>query len=659
MLGLLIRDKKGNILTPKSDFQPDEETKQRILQVQNDFSKGQALMNKPFREFNDRSVVEYKNDNARAFNNYIPPRSDDPDESWRAQTIRPITRNKIISIVAHITATILYPNVFAQNPDDVEDKAAAEIMRDLIKHTIDNSEYAQKFVDSMVAATMSPAAIVKTEFAHVVREVKQKLDNGEITTRQVVDELFSGFQMALFPIDELYIANIFESNIQKQGFLIENRNIPFSTARSMFHDKANFREYVTPGRKIFYVAEEDTFFESTDDDNQADQVNVVVYHNRSEDLMLTYVNNIPMDESPDNPNPRDDKMYPFGKTGYEPINEGRFFYYKSAVEKMAPDQDMVDVLYNMILDGTFLNMMPPMALFGSEDIDSGVMVPGAVVTLRQDSKMAPITQGSDLRSGMNTLNTVERSLVESSNDPFQSGILPQGGERTALEISKADSNAQKILGLFGKQVRFFVEDIGDLMIGDILQHLTVADISNLTSVTDKLRFKSFILPNEIVEGKNVTKQIKFDPDRFDGKTDPLEMSFDVLEEEGGMDSDTRLIVANPDMIRQMKYRIVVSADDLFPKSQAVEKALNLEAYDRLIQNPLANQEAVYRDFLIENYKPGESDKYIKKPQPQQQTNPDEGRAEGVKQSGVDTNMLSQITGSKNLSALEGGGGAME
>ena len=64
----------------------------------------------------------------------------------------------------------------------------------------------------------------------------------------------------------------------------------------------------------------------------------------------------------DNPNPRIDKMLPFAKTIYEPINaDGNFFYGKSLVNKLGPDQEVIDVLYQMIIDGTYLNLFKPIA----------------------------------------------------------------------------------------------------------------------------------------------------------------------------------------------------------------------------------------------------------------------------------------------------------
>ena len=62
----------------------------------------------------------------------------------------------------------------------------------------------------------------------------------------------------------------------------------------------------------------------------------------------------------------------------------------------------------------------------------------------------------------------------------------------------------------------------------------------------------------------------------------------------------------------MSFKSKVSADKLLQESDALEKAMKLEGYDRMIENPLADAEEVSRDFLFEVFAEGDSDKYMKK-----------------------------------------------
>jgi hypothetical protein len=378
-------------------------------------------------------------------------------------------------------------------------------------------------------------------------------------------------------------------------------------------------------------------------------VNEVTYYSRVDDLELTFINGILVCDA-EYPNPREDKLYPFAKTGYEPLNNGQFFYSKSAANKLSSDQEIIDVLYNMVLDGTYLQLMSPLAIYGSEEVDSGVMIPGQITSFRDpNTKIENIGPRSDLRAGLEAISMVEKSIAESSQDGLQMG-MSTGGERTAREVILMQQNAKTAMGLFGKMIAFLVEDFGKLMIGDILQYMTVGQVDQISA---DIKYRSFLLPDKIEGGKKVTHKIQFD-DKMLGSEDMTEeelrdKSYDLLSEEGGMDSDIRISKVNPELIRNIKYKVTVSADDLNPKSKAIEKALLLEGYDRAIQNPVADQEAVTRDFLFEALVPGQSDKYIRKPDPAAASmEGPEGLNRNANQKGVNTSMLSQMSGSNSL-----------
>jgi len=647
--------KKETIKDNPSMFVPSDAVKDRTAQVQKDFIFGYETWSRPRREFNDRSLQSEVDVNQRAFNSYVPPKSEDPDESWRAQTVRPVTRNKLISIAAHVTATILYPAIFAQNDQDDEDKDAADVMRDLVEWNIDNSDYKRTFINAVISALVDPAVIVKAEFAEVYRTIKEIKDSGKWDKKKVIDEVLSGFQINVVPCKELLISNIYEPSIQKQRFVIRNRYVDYDESKETWGSYENW-QYVKPGVITSFDPITRGFYDVIDTDMRGYLVNECTYYNRYEDLELTFINGILMCD-PDQPNKRLDKMYPFAKSGYEPINNGMFFYYKSAANKLGSDQDIVDTLYNMILDGSFLALMPPMAIYGSEEINSSVIAPGSTTSFRDpNSKMENIGPKSDLRAGMEAITMVQQSMSESSQDNLRAGNTQGGGDRTAREVMLLEKNAAIALGLFGKMIGFLVEDIGELMKGDILQHMTVAQVSEITGET---KYRSFIVPDKMVDGRTTTKKIEFmNPAEAPDISSPesyMEESFKLLEKEGGPDSKKKIYKVDPEKFRKLKYMVRVDVDELTPKSKALDRALNLELYDRAIANPIADQEAIFRDFLISPYKPGDVDKYIKKvqPNPAAGMNGPDGSANpltngGIKPGAANTSMLSQITGSNSL-----------
>ena len=595
----LIRNKDQEIAAEPSEYKPSEEVIAITDQVLEDYSAGEIIRNQPYREFNNMTLLDRQSRDQMAWNTFEPSESSDPDEEWRSTAVRPITRNKLISIAAHITGQVIYPNIFAQNRDDKEDKAAASVMKDLMLWTGEQADYERNFLYAVIAALVNPATILHTEFRKVFRTVKVKDEKGDIIPSEIVDEEQSGIKYSLVPVDELWIENIYESDIQKQGFLVWRRVINYSLAQVKYRDNENFKKFVRPGIQIMMGDDKRTFYEQYDDELQDRLVEEIIYYNRQLDLQLVFVNGVIM--TPHNePNPRQDKKYPFGKGGYELIDEGKFFYYKSAAFKIAPDADVVDILYRMVIDGTYLNIMPPGILFGEEIIDAGVIKPAAITNFKSEgTKFETLKTGSDLIAGYNALDKVESSISESTEAPR--GGVGEPGEQTAFEIARLEQNARINLGLFGKMVGFLVKDFGKLVLGDIIQHLTVGEMSEITGDNAPLKFRSFLVP-DTKAGMN--DRIIFDTEVSEEpitEEEQLKSSFGIMEEEGGIDSDERISRVNPLLFRSLKFMVKVSPDVIFPPSENVKRALNLEQYDRAVGNPLADQKAIYQELLLGAY----------------------------------------------------------
>lgn len=612
MATVAISDKRAKQEEDKqlSSYTPSQKVKRVIGRVLRDYGSAANVQNRPYEEFNDLRLIERQNVDQRAWNAYSEPRSEDPDEAWKANTVRPITRNKCISIAAHVTSALMYPKVFAQNKDDSEDKASAMVMEDLMEWSLEQSDYERKFLYSVISALYNPATILYTGYEEVYKVIKETNSTGW-EYKEVLDEENSGFKIEIVPVDEFYIGNVYEHNIQKQPFILWRRVIDYSTAERKYGENEDFKKYVKPGLKIMYDENEDTFYEQYDDDLEYRLVEEVIYWNKNEDLMLTFCNGVLLDPI-DNPNPRKDKKYPFAKSGYELIDEGRFFYYKSLADKLKDDQRVINILYNMVIDGSFLNLFPPSVVLGDEEIDTSVITPGTVTTFQADTKFETIKTDNNLAAGMNATTMVEKSIAESSTDPSLQGIA-SGGQQTAFEVSRLEQNARTMLGLFGKMISFLVKDLGELRMGDILQYMTVGEVSDLSVGANVLKFKSVLLENKLVDSQIKTRKIDFDltvPEESRPESEALMEELAMLEEEEK--TGQQIIKVNPKLFRELKYRVKIDADVVFKPRGQIEKAINLEAYDRLIRNPLADQQTVLKDFLLENYKPGESDKYIAK-----------------------------------------------
>jgi len=623
MIGDIEYDNKGNPASPLSAYQPPQHIAELTAHIKKDFNTGYNNLHRSYEEFSHRTVIQEMNAGQRIFNSYVPPRSEDPDESWRAQTVRPLARNKMISIAAHVTANLIYPTLFAQNNKDEEDAMAAQVMQDIMEWVQERADYDEVFLFAVISMLCNPAAIVDVSYVKAVIKARKMVGEGH-TTEEVLDELNSGIKIGLVPVDEFLIANVREFHLQKQRFVIRRRYIDYDEAKSLWGDHENF-QYVQPGVKSVYSDGDGAFYDIKDDDNPT-LVEEATYYNRREDKEIPFVNGIFMGKDNIEDNvirhrrtvllPGNEvatiPVYKFAKSGYEPIDEMRFFYYKSAAAKLGPDQDLIDTLYNMVIDGTFLSVMPPVNVFGSEEQDASVVYPGAVNYFSKEAKAETMNLGQNINAGMSTLNMVEQSMSQSSQDDTRMG-MPTGSSRTAFEISRMEQNAQVQLGLFGKMIGFLVKDIAELIIDDIIMHLTVAQMNEIIGGEVRMKYNSFLIREKSENGRKTKKKIEF-TDEIMGEVDVKAKQLELMKREK---DNERIVLVNPYEFARMKYMVQVEANAVIGKSPYNQKILNLEAYDRMIQNPMVDQQAVTRDFLVETFAEGETERYMAK----QQTSP--------------------------------------
>lgn len=576
-------DKEGRIISEIASYSETPDERDVSALILKHFILGTVNQYTPRVEFNDLSLVTRDQYDAMSFNTYQPNNGDawegDQTTAWRSRAIRPIIRNKCMSIAAHATARLIFPKVFAYNQASEEQQDAGEVMEDLMEWSGDVSNYAYTALLRVITAMSSPASIGYTEYGEVTRLVKtEKQADGTWKEERIVDEAYPCFTDAVVPVTQLYIENMYEPDIQKQGFIIWRKVYGYSEAQAKYQEFDNFK-FVRPGVQTIYDDANRQFYYVYDPNMRQEDVEEIVYWNKNLDLKIIKVNGVMM-TARDNPNPRRDKLYPFDKFFYEPINS-RFFYGKSLAFKLQHDADVINTLYQMVIDGTYLSIFKPMVNVGGEIIASDVIVPGAVTTLSDpNADLRAINVGADLEHGLKTLAAVEESINQSSQEPVQQGAEAPGGT-TAYEISRLEANANTVLGLFLQMIAKHVKDFGKLRLGDIVQYLTVPEVLMIED-NPELVYKTFF-----VNGKNgaTNKRIELDKEMPDEMSDDeyMQASYDLLQKEQA--SKMEIARVNPGLFRELKYKVSISPDVITPKSDELMRAFDLEAFDRMVAAP--------------------------------------------------------------------------
>lgn len=615
------RNKEGAFELMRSMYNPDHKRKTRVNEVVKKFSDGYIIQQRPRTEFNDMSWQDRSSIDQLMWNTYQPNDGDVPDDdpvnSWRSRAVRPITRNKVISIAASMLSKYLFPKVFSYSKTDEEQSDAAVVMSDLIEWVADQIDYPQLSLFAIIQALVNPVSIVYEGFEEnyrVVRRPKEdddgmfmKDDKGNFLFDEVyeLDEEMSGFKACCVPNEEFFISDFYQREIQLQDWVIWRRVCNYDLARSRYSTKYEDFKFVTPGVQTIYVDANQGYYEIYDSDMQKNEVEEVYYWNRREDLFLIVVNGILLTQ-PDNPNPRNDKLYPFVSFFYEPFDEGRAFCGKSLVFKLAPDYRVINTLYPMIIDGTYLNIFPPTYATGSETIGSDVIVPGVTTTFSDPAaKLESIMVAQNLTAGMNAMFKVEESINQSSDSPVINNNHPKVGKQTAYEISVMKAQQTQTMILFLTMMSSFVKKFGRLVVGDVLQHMTVGEVSQIEG--QNMVYKSFFMPEKMSGNEMKTRKIIFDADLPDDPIDADTMedySFKVLDMEGGEDSDMEIFRVNPSLFRNNKYVLKVTADTLNPLSEEAERQLMLEMFKEATQPNVSqtfDQVAMAKDFFLAAY----------------------------------------------------------
>lgn len=608
---------QGSIAKP-SEYRPDEDTQKMIAMIIDSFRWADVVMRKPRREYNDMSTLTRMMYDQMAFNIYQPNNGQgflgDPADNWKSQAMRPIVRNQVMSIAAHVTAHLLFPKIFAYNENSESQEKAAVIMRDLVEWASDQAEYDKHTLFAIIAALVNPISITHVEYAEAYRTIKTEKVNGKWQTKEILDEENSGFMLTPVPCDELYVADFYTEDIQRQEYLIWRRVQNYATMKAKYGHNKNF-QYVKAGIQIIYNDANIGFYEVYDSNLKSELCEEIIFYSKPLDLQIVIVNGVMMTDC-DEPNPRLDKQYPFIAFGYENFDEGKAFYKKSLAFKMQPDADIVNTLYPMIIDGTYLNIFNPILVAGEEEVGADVMIPGGITTLiNPESSVTPIRVAQDIRQGLDTLTRVEDSISKSSS------VQQAGAQKmTTYQLSVREQEQATMLGPFITMLSSYVRQYGKLLISDIIQHVTVPEVNKIVD-NGELIYKTIIVHDRDVDSGKKSRKIKFDiglPDEAIEDDQHLKKSYDILKEQGGEDIREVIAKVNPSLFRDLKYKCTCSPDVISPMSDDLERTFGLEVFDKSIQAAQigvpVDMEQAYKDFVLANYPKTKQDvnKYIKK-----------------------------------------------
>lgn len=616
--------KADNKIDAISMYVPSDMERACLNELLVDYRNGWQTMHLTRPEFNDMSLYQRHIIDMLAFNTYQEndgnPMMEDRLGGWQSQAMRPIIRNSAISMCAHQTARQLIPKVAAYNNQDEQQEDSAKVMSYLVDWAREQANYPLMALYRNIAALYSPISWGYSEYIQTYRNIKDgKNPDGSWKYKKVIDEEESGFKHLPLAADQIYFSDFYQREVQKQDFIIWRQIMSYDRAKAKYGHFENFK-HVQGGIIVTMDDANSGFYQVYDPHMRQYDVEVVIRWRKSSDSRDIMINGVLMTGAWSE-NPRGDHQYPFEAFYYLPINE-RCIAGKSLVFSLQSDARLANEFYQMIADGTKLNLFPPTVTMGSEKAGVDVIVPGLNLAFADpDVKVNTLktADGQSLQTTMQTLEKIEASIHESSQDPLQQGQQQGGTPSTAYEISRIEQNASTVLGLSIKFFTFMhVIPYGKLLLNDILQYMTMPDAEKITG-DGGLLYKTFYAKELGKTGKQ--NKIMFNPNLPDSMTEAekLQISYELLKQQGGIKSNVTLWVVNPILFREYKYKFAVDSDVLNPRSAELDRAFAVELFDRAIAHPETFKNTEIGKLLLSTdpTTARNVDKYIVPPPPMQ------------------------------------------
>ena len=632
MIGQIVTDKDGNPLDnggnrlSKSSLTLPVNVRKFFLEFQTDYTTNWTLQRRPLDEFDGLSLLDRAKIDQETFGAFVGIEFLPKHKRWRWRGRKNTARNKLIGILAHLIAGMIFPFVYAENERNEEDKMTARVMSILIENSLKHAKYETKFMYMVLSALVNPATLVHVEYIESLQKVKQLNKDGTVDIQYVIDEVISGLFLNLLPIEELLFSDLYSGTgeVHQQPNIFRERRLSYDDARSMYAGRftdengVDLFDYVEAGKtRWMQTNENQTLFDVDVTETDRNFVQVIIGYYRPEDIEVPFVGGVPMCNWKNiyNTNPFQHRrltlqkeewysvpIYPFAMSGFEPIDPaGRFLYYKSGAFKEYWEDRKITEMDRLLVDGTKLDVMKPVFISGASKFDSQVMVPGATVATPKDANI--------------TAYSLAYRLKQIDFDGGGNSLGP--GDLGATADVIAARQARIFIGVFGLMVGDLIRQVGELSLDCNIQHVTIGELD--ASIPESLRMKFKVLTAKTTErGQEVTNRIIFSDKMMGRKISDKEkarMEWKLFDKAGGKDTDQRIWMVNPFKFARTRFTLFVAVEKIISKSMGTAQREKDIAFQRFMDPrvlPFIDAEAVVNDFVIEEFADGDPNRYRSK-----------------------------------------------
>lgn len=565
-------------------YMPTASERDAWMTLLNQLTQSRIVVWRNYNQFNNRTLFDAIDDWTKRWNGYIPP-VDLVSGNPTSNIFLNFTRNVTISYLSKVGMQLPEPKILAVNKrTNVQNKQLADVLKDLNSYSLQQENGPARLLEIALETTVKGTGIVYEGYMKNEQKMKTPVDydaqTGKIIYRTEMRTIYDDCYQKVIPLEDFYISNPYEPDVQKQPYVIWKRITTYNEAYFEFSHYENWK-YVRPG--AYALTQEPTTFYRNKLYTELNQIQVEVlrYYNRKDNQHIVSINGVIMY---DGPIPFKDGKYPFAKYICEPF-DNFFFWGMSMGQKFMGEQDVQNTLVNMMLDKTYGSLLPYGLSSDLDDlIEDDTLAPNKIRKVGDINKWKfdtlPGVESGEQAMFQTIMNLArENSGITGGGDAY----TPRGGKLPVRQVLLQQQEAMAKIGFSMNFLEDGERDRTELRINHILQFYTIPRIEKVTGKRGKeieqLIYRDIRLNDvSLSDGRKGNKVIKLvdsveTPDERESLADQLS----VLEETGELQgSPTEALAVPVSMFNDYNYQIQIVKNSSYEHNQALDQAMRQE-----------------------------------------------------------------------------------
>ncbi len=574
-------DNNQELYPPYKPSESDELAQKVLLDR---LTQSRIVVWRNYNQFNNRTLFDAIDDWTKRWNGYVPP-VDVVSGNPNSNIFLNFTRNVIISYLSQVGMQLPQPKILAVNKKtNVMNKMLAQVLKDLNNYSLQQENGPARLLEIALETAIKGTGIVYEGYMKSEQRIRSPLyfraEDGKLIFKDEWRTIYDDCYQKVVPLEDFYISNPYEPNLQLQPFVIWKRITTYDEAFWEFHQYKNWK-YVRPGAYAL-TQEPTTFYRNKlyTELNQS-QVEVLRYYNRRMNQHIVSINGVIMY---DGPLPFKDGKYPFAKYIAEPF-ENAFFWGMSMSQKFMGEQDVQNTLINMMLDKTYGSLLPYGLSSDLDDlIEDDTLAPNKIRKVSDITKWKfdtlPGVEGGEQQMFQTIMNLArENSGITGGG----SGYTPNGGKLNVRQVLLQQQDAMQKITFSMNFLEDGERDRTELRINHLLQFYSIPRIERVLGKNGKevedLFYRSVKVSDvSLSTGEKGSRVIKLihgglTDDERQQIADELSVT-EAMGDESGV--PTEALAVPVQMFNDYDYQVQIVKNSSYQHNQALDQAMRQE-----------------------------------------------------------------------------------